>query len=225
MCLITRTCIGMISSCSLVSSPITCLRQPHSQVSSCSGSSWMTSTRGSSAGSGLRLPRRLVGATTSSSISSAEASGAASARLSASLNISNCGESGSALCSDLRPNRRWISSAFCSRRCSICPSLTSISLSFADTCSCSDSRSCFSKMGSSGRGSGTEIMPWIIPAQVTKRGVSTLCGWLPQRSIPSSNWFNSRTVSSMASSPASGLVLKRSASRRLSHKQKPLRCQ
>jgi hypothetical protein len=33
-----------------------------------------------------------------------------------------------------------------------------------------------SAAGSSGRVSGTEIMPWIIPAQVTKRGVSTLCG-------------------------------------------------
>ncbi len=42
-------------------------RQPQAQVSSCSGSSWTTSIRGKSAGSGLRLPRRLVGATTSSS--------------------------------------------------------------------------------------------------------------------------------------------------------------
>ena len=169
----TRTCIGMISSCSLVSSPITCLQAPQAQVSSCSGTSWITSTRGNSAGSGLRLPRRLTGATTSSSISSAVVSGAASVRLSASLKISNCGESGSAVCSDLRPNRRWISSAFCSRRCSICPSLSLANFCAEDSTSASN---CLSAAGSSGRGSGTEIMPWIIPAQVTKRGVSTLCG-------------------------------------------------
>ena len=58
--------------------------------------------RGKSAGRGLRSPRRLVGATTSSSASSA----AGSATLSASLKRANYGSLGSIVCSDFRPKRR-----------------------------------------------------------------------------------------------------------------------
>lgn len=73
-CLMTRICIGTISSCALTFSPMACLRQPQAQVSSCSGSPWTTSIRGKSAGSGLRLPRSLVGVTTSSSPASSKGS-------------------------------------------------------------------------------------------------------------------------------------------------------
>jgi len=64
----TRIYIGMVSSCA---SPMACLRQPQTQVSSCLGSSWMTSMRGRSAGSGLRLPRCLAEAATSSAFTCA----------------------------------------------------------------------------------------------------------------------------------------------------------
>src|SRR5690606_15076694 len=119
MCLITRICIGMISSCSLVSSPIACLRQPQAQVSSCSGSSWTTSTRGRLAGNGLRLPRRLIGATTSSASASAGSAVGSSTSSSASLNMASCGESASSgLRSDLGENSLWRSRATCSCNCS-----------------------------------------------------------------------------------------------------------
>lgn len=98
------------------------LRQPHSHVSSCSGSAWITSTRGRFAGSGLRLPRRLTGATISSvsaSASSASAAGASTSS-SASLNMANCGESASSgLRSDLGENSLWRSRATCSCNCRI----------------------------------------------------------------------------------------------------------
>jgi len=113
-----RTCIGIISSCSLVSSPMTCLQAPQAQVSSCSGRSWMTSTRGRLAGNGLRLPRRFTGATTSSA--SAGAADSASISSSASLNMANCGESvSSGLRSDLGENNLWRSRATCSCNCRI----------------------------------------------------------------------------------------------------------
>lgn len=61
--------------------------------------------------------------------------------------------------------------------------------------------------------------------QATNLGVKTLCGWLRQRSNPSSNQFSFCTVSTMASSVTSGDVLTRSYSSRLSQSQKPLRSQ
>ena len=61
--------------------------------------------------------------------------------------------------------------------------------------------------------------------QATNLGVKTLCGQLRHRSNPSSNQFSSCTVRTMASSVASGEAWKRSDSRRLSQRQKPLRSQ
>ena len=129
--------------------------------------------------------------------------------LSASLNRANCGVAGSAVCSDLRPNRRWRSSAFSSSRK---PPLDCIFASI-----------CLSNSGSSGRFSGMGIMPWIIPNQATNRGVKTWWGRLRQRSKPSSIQLSSWTVRTIASSVTSGDVLNRSDSSRLSHRQKPLR--
>lgn len=169
MCLITRIGIGTISNCSLVSSPTACLRQPQAHVRSCSGSSWMTSIRGSSTDNGLRLPRCLVGATTSSSTSSTASSGS----LSGSLNSASCGVLGSTVCSDFRPNKRSRKKldlffqindvAFMGFQHLSCFCLTGQCLS----------NNCLSRTGSSGRSLCREIIARIIPVQTTKRGLKT----------------------------------------------------
>ena len=61
---------------------------------------------------GLRLPRGLAGATTSSFASSSKAS----TTLSASLNSTNLGLAGLTACSDFPPNKRLRRSAFFSSR-------------------------------------------------------------------------------------------------------------
>src|SRR5690606_14288743 len=107
----------------------------------------MISMRGRLAGSGLRLPRRLTDATTSSASASASAGAAAGASISssASLNMANCGESASSgLRSDLGQNSLWRSRATCSCSCATFPS--------------ANSSICFSTTGSSGRLTAPDFM-------------------------------------------------------------------
>ena len=94
------------------------------------------------------MPRRLMGATTSSS----ESSLIASTTLSTSLNRANRGVAGS-VCSDFRPSQHWRSSAFPSSRLTMRP----LFVSRSSICS----SNCLSSAGSSGRSLGIEIMPWV----------------------------------------------------------------
>ena len=100
-----------MSSCSLTSSPISTIGVPQAQERSDSGTSWITSMRGNSAGNGLRLPRArgartLLSASVPTSAGGnaavSLASGADSTSASASLNS----QPWPACASLLRPNMR-----------------------------------------------------------------------------------------------------------------------